>query len=312
MGEKLHIVYATDERYLLPTYVAMASAVHNASRKDDLVFDIFDCGISDSVWCDFVVRGKRVLEGGFAVVRHRIDMLQFAGYKVWHASRGIYARLLISDILPEETEWCVYADGDTLFTEDPFLLEDMFDSRYALMGHLDSNGAETNAWYEKNGFSWNRKTYLCAGFILLNLAWARKNNLSKKLLEFIDSHRDVPMNDQDALNIICNDAKCALPSGWGVFSCDAYWRESPCCIHYVGERAWEMPLLAPIFLPRTMRLWFWYARTVARLGATEIAPFFRTRYFLRFCVSRIMKLCFSILDKVPALRGRYALALNRF
>lgn len=42
MKRKLHIVYATDNRYLFPTLVAASSAVAWASRKEDLVIDILD------------------------------------------------------------------------------------------------------------------------------------------------------------------------------------------------------------------------------------------------------------------------------
>lgn len=311
MSEKLHIVYATDKRYLLPTRVAAASAVHYASRPQDLVIDILDCDISDAAWAKFETDLRKALGNQFKLVRHRVDMSAYAQYKSWHTSRGIYARLSIPDILAEDVDWCVYADGDTLFVSDPFELESIFQSQYALMGHLDQPGAGLREWYIKNGFNWDAKTYVCAGFIILNLAWARKNSLSEKCFDLIRQHPDIPMNDQDALNILCSDEKILLPEGWGVFANEAYWRTKPNCIHYVGERPWELPKMAPLYLPDTTRVWFRMARYIAGLDLREIVGFSYGLYAWRFFQAKVMCLVFLVTMLFPTFRGRFKLALLR-
>lgn len=312
MRGKLHIVYATDERYLLPTRVAAASAVYYASRPKYLVIDILDCDISDASWTKFEADLKKARGDEFALNRHKVDMSAYAQYKSWHTSRGIYARLSIPDILPEDVDWCVYADGDTLFVSDPFELESIFHPQYALMGHLDQPGADLREWYVKNGFNWDAKTYVCAGFIILNLVWARKNQLSAKCFDLIRQHPDIPMNDQDALNILCADEKAFLPDGWGVFANEAYWRTKPNCIHYVGERPWELPSLKGVWLPNTTRLWFAVARHACGLRVWNFGGIlFAGRFVALGLLARFMSVGYRILDLVGTGK-RYQAAQARF
>lgn len=309
--DKLHIVYATDERYLVPTRVAAASAVYHASRPQDLVIDILDCEISDSAWKKFETDLQKAVGNRFCLVRHRVDMSVYEQYKTWHTSRGIYARLSIPEILSDDVEWCVYADGDTLFVTDPFELETIYNSRYALMGHLDQTGRGLKEWYDKNGFVWDGGTYLCAGFIALNLKWAREHDLSKQCFEIIRQHPDIPYNDQDVLNILCAESKAALPAGWGVFANEAYWRVKPCCIHYVGERPWELPRLRGVYLPDTSRLWFDYARRVCGIRLCDMG-LSRRRYFVAYLLSRVCKLYFRIVSLTRSGANRYSKANGRF
>lgn len=307
----LHIVYATDLRYLLPTQVAVSSAIYHATHPKKLYIDILDCGIPDKEWDSLEKNLRQTCGYEFSLFRYKVDMTAYNEYKTWHNSRGIYARLSITDILPLDIHWCIYADSDTLFTADPFELVDLFDNEVALLGHLDeSNSHLLGNWYVAHGFKWEASTYICAGFICINLDWFRKNDIAHKSFEMIQRYPDIPLNDQDVLNILCQRHKRQLPGGWGVFSSQAIWHEKPKCIHYVGERPWEYSLLFPIFMPETTRIWFKAAKNISKLQIEDINNGSKYRYFLLLCGSKISKVVLSIL--VFCGMKRYQRAINRF
>ena len=310
MDCKLHIAYATDERYLLPTQVAVASAVFHAGNPAELVIDILDCGFSDQAWHRFNHDLRVALGDDFQLVRIPVNMELYAGYKSWHSSRGIYARLSLPDLLPRDVNWCVYADGDTLFVDDPLKLTECFDGRFALLGHKDDNTNSRNLWYETHGFEWDAETYICAGFIVLNLEWARINGLTRKSLAMLREHPDIPMNDQDVLNILCQERKSFLPKGWGVFACDAYCRETAKCIHYVGERPWELPNLRGVWFPLTTKLWFDVAKKVACMSLFRILGAWGVgRYGMYKVLAFVMRIFYSLI--VRSKESRYVNALAR-
>ena len=305
--EPLHIVYATDEKYLLPTQVALSSAVYNASRKKDLVIDILECGISDAKWLSFESGIRRSIGYEFALVRHKTNCLAYRRYKSWHSSWTAYARFEIPDILPSNVAWCVYADSDTLFVADPFELQKIYDDKWAIMGHRDVDGMIQASWFAKNGFAWKPDEYVCSGFLLLNLNMFRCSSMSQKLRKFLSAYPDVPFPDQDALNIVCRGEVGVLPTGWGVFANDVFnVCDEPYCIHFVGEHPWEWPALGLIGMPDTSRLWFAYSGKVCKLRLN------RCRYLFRYCYSRIMKVMFRTLCRFPRLRLRYSVANSRF
>lgn len=223
---KLHLVYAADANYLFPLRVAASSAIAQASRPQDLVIHVLDCGIPDDKWETF---GESLYGGGRTrVVRHPIDLALFHSFAEWHGSLATYARLCLPDLL-QDVAWCVYADGDTLLTDDPFKLGAFFDSRLAMQGHATSLTTQPE-WFARHGLALDWSHYVCAGFLLLNLAWMRTHSIARQSLEFLRKHPDAPFPDQDALNILCAGHVGMLPDAWGVFSGAALALKRPGCV----------------------------------------------------------------------------------
>ncbi len=176
----LHLVYAADANYLFPLRVAASSAIAQASRPQDLVIHVLDCGIPDDKWETF---GNSLYgEGRTRVVRHTIDLALFRSFAEWHGSLATYARLCLPDLLPD-VAWCVYADGDTLFTDDPFKLEAIFDGTCAMQGHTTSLTMQPE-WFARHGLVQDWSHYVCAGFLLLNLEWMRVQAIARRSLNF--------------------------------------------------------------------------------------------------------------------------------
>ena len=305
---RLHIVYATDSRYLFPTLVAAASAVAHAGDRSRLVIDILDCGLSDAEWTSFADGFHRQLGTAFALERHVMNMRAYDALKAWHTSRGIYARLDIPQIITDE-DWCIYADGDTLFTDDPFKLTAFFDPQYAILGHLDDN--TDIPWYAEHGFRLHPETQICAGFILLNLAWFRANDGTRKCFDLLARFPDMPYNDQDALNIVCEGRIGVLPDNWGKFTYNTNRETVPGVFHYVSDRPWELGVSGFLPLRGTDVIWYRIKALATGTDAHSCPTTSKLRYFRVWAKTACVKTVVSFLNVLPGLRGRFTHNLRR-
>ena len=306
--KRLHVVYATDSRYLFPTLVAAASAVAHASDRTRLAIDILDCGLSEDEWADFAAGFRRRFGAEFALARHVIDMSAYDAFKAWHTSRGIYARLDIPQILKDEP-WCAYADGDTLFTDDPLKLVGIFDSACAIMGHLDDNF--DIPWYAEHGFRLHPETQICAGFILMNLDWFRANGGTRKCFDLLRRYPDMPYNDQDALNIVCVGRIGVLPDNWGKFTYNTNRDTVPGLFHYVSDRPWELVVNGFLPLRGTDVIWYRVKALATGGGAHSCPTTSRLRYFRAWARTAFVKSVVLVLNVLPGLRGRFTHNLRR-
>lgn len=308
MSDRLHLVYATDSRYLFPTYVAASSAVLFAADRGRIALEILDCGISDADWERFAADMRRQMGDAFGLRRHRIDMKSYDGLKRWHTSLGIYARLDIPQILPD-VDWCVYADGDTLFTADPLGLCAVWDPTFAIMGHHD-DGLDLS-WYVKNGFPRHPETQICAGFILLNLDWFRANGGTARCFDLLRRFPDMPYNDQDALNIVCDGKIGLLPDNWGKFTYDTNRDTVPGLFHYVSDRPWELKTSGFLPLRGTDRIWFAVKALATGGDACSCPGVSAGRYFAVWAKTAFVSSVVRILNVLPFLKGRFTRNLRR-
>ena len=273
--DRLHIAYATDNGYLMPTAVSLASAVKECSNKQELAFDILDTGIDDEKWQKFETMVRMSLGRDFGICRHRMDVPKYRKYKSWHGSWGAYARLDLPNIL-KNLAWCVYADGDTLFINDPLRLREIFDAQFALQAHRDwefpdgGNIAHHEHWHLQNNLKWNKDDYFCSGFALLNLEWFRQNDASRKCFEFIDNHPTIEFPDQDALYNICKGYTKFLPDEWGRFSWGAFVDEKMGLIHYASDLPCKLMSSKYPDYNDAHKLWFDTARDVYGLGWRDL------------------------------------------
>ena len=274
MNERLHLVYATDANYLFLTRVSLCSAAKMCARPDDLVFHVLDCGIPDADWDRFVSETHAAV-GEVAIVRHPLDMAQFAGFPKWRGnSMAIYGRLDIPSILPD-LEWCVYSDADTLFTDDPLKLLDLRDPDAAMLGQLGTQPYQHfGKWYDKHHISQDWDHYVCSGFLLINLVWFRAHDVTGRCLDLIRTYPDIPCVDETVLNLACAGHVKGLPHEWGIFSYLAFEVPRPACIHY----------LFGIALPTRMRfrwgggyfdaavIWLNFVKEVLGVSRTDLRP----------------------------------------
>lgn len=313
----LHLVYASDANYVHIVEMAIASACVLASRPNDLIVHVLDCGIPDEMWEAFVNRLTSALSVCPHFVRHVIDMGMFQEASAWHGSLAPYARLKLPSLLPD-VEWCVYADGDTLFVSDPFELQACYNPAISIQGHLDPPKArqDTQAWCKERGLRLESPNYICSGFVIMNLRRFRERDLECKCLTLLATYDPVPFVDQGVLNILCDDDKGVLPEGWGVPTPEAFAGQGAKSIHFIGEfgvHPWE-----PGFLLRkggycdAMLAWYACAKALFGRSRYEVSKTPCSVWYVRHFCTRFIKWTVWVLRFFPGLRQRLAPIAGRF
>lgn len=313
--DKLHLVYASDANYVRYIAVAACSAYVKASRPDDLIVHVLDCGIPDDAWDAFVKRLESALPTPPHLVRHPIDMARFDALRGWQGTnRTVYARLVLPSLLPEE-DWCVYADGDTLFVDDPLKLLECRDPDVALQGAIDRYAPlSLRPWYGAHDIPLVPEDYLCAGFLLINLAWFRQHDLETRSMTFLHEHPDLPYLDQDTLNILCAGSKRALPDGWGIFAARVFGAERPRCIHFagIGELPWKVSFSWKQGYRESMEIWYRCAKALLGLSREEVSKVPGWRWRLGLAYTWALKCMVRTLRLIPGVRRRLGRYEGRF
>lgn len=310
MNRFLHIAYATDSKYLLPTKVAAGSAIAWSSQKSNLVIDILDCGISDEEWADFVNCLTTRFGREFELARHQIDMKRYLAYPSWHLSKGLYARFDLPELLLD-ADWCVYCDGDTLFTADPFELMGLFDSRYALLGHKDRFNEQQVKWHTGHNLPFYKDERVCSGFLCMNLKWFRENGKVQELYRFVENYADVIYPDQDALNYVCHGKIGLLPDGWGCFSLFSDSLADLKAVHYTVERPWQLKIESNFFpIVSIIKLWFDYMQSICKIKPWNLINVGYSKWRLAICKTAFWRMVFKAIGYLPGC-AKYKCSIRR-
>ena len=110
----LHLVYASDAGYLKWLAVSIASAFYWSSDASKIVIHVLVNDVDDRTWDSWCEDLKTGIPEDARIVRHEVPVNSISRFPKWHGSLAPYYRLMIPEVLAD-LEWCVYADGDTLF-----------------------------------------------------------------------------------------------------------------------------------------------------------------------------------------------------
>ena len=307
-NDTIHLVYGTDDNYLLPTLVSAASAAKCLGHGRSLEVHLFDAGVSDGHWEEFK---RKVCELNKNVVcrRHVLDPEMFKGFGSWKGSVATYSRMFVAELLPD-LDWAIYFDGDTLWTGDIGKLWDLRDDTMLIQASIDppTPMGDVNpefAWYEERGLVFDRSKYLCMGLMMANLRLMREEAIGDQCRSFMKQFPSPRVVDQTVLNYVCAGKTKPLPPEWGVFSA---WHggvdlTKDAAIHYVSDVPWRRDkvnrLLSDIVL-----LWFDFCRVVLHEDRLSKAlnPFGRIWRRALFCMLKHNQ---WVLGLHPFIRSRF-------
>ena len=312
---EVKLVYATDDGYLTPTLVSVASALKCASERECVSIVVLDVGITPEKWERFEGMLRVKYGPAFGLKRVAIDVGRYAGLKTYKGSVGTYARLGIPQLFPE-WDWCVYVDGDTLFMDDPLKLAEAYDARYAIQGQPDNENwtyidgkPEKQIFAEARGLKWDSDQYVCAGFITMNLKWFRENDATAKCMDYLRKYPDCGNHDQDALSSVCLGHIGKLPKQWGCLSRFAFLYGDPNCIHYANDAPWKLMKSRRVDYNDAHKLWFDFAKRELGLSFRKLLtePFSAANFARRYLARLIFKTIFPFfaLAGFPTPIGRY-------
>ena len=259
---RIDFLLMSDANYTWQLTTAIAGILC-ACRRNDCVFHVIDCGISDIAW------GRLVDDISAVAARHRStysldrlhpEMAVLSRMKSYRGTVATYSRLLAPRLLPTVNH-CVYVDCDVLMIDD---IEDLYrafvKSGCLVGGHVDVEPTRhtERRFLERNGLPVDEDEYICCGLLLMNLEALRRTNFTEDVFRFIDQHSDVPFADQSAINYICRGQKYIVDGGWGLMASECYGSTAVSAIHFAGCCPWtSIPSWYEyIAFSRVLDLWY--------------------------------------------------------
>lgn len=241
-NETLHVVFASDENFVLQLEVAAKSLIRACAGRGVTVH-VLDCEIRAATWASLDARLRAFAQRtqtSLALDRHEVCLTAFSSFRLWNASRATYARLLIPAFL-REVRFCVYSDCDVLFLKDPRAMVDQLRaSGKMIAGHRNPLNDVDFRWLDAVGEPYAKDAYFCAGLVAMDLDQFRSLKMADRVMDFLARHPDSVSADQSALNSTCRGHVALVSGNWGLFPHECYGVEGDiCAIHYSGGTPWR-------------------------------------------------------------------------
>lgn len=218
------VVCGADDRYAMPLTVMVCSILANLDPSRKLLLFIIDGGIKEhnkQRLAKFINPQQCTVEW-----LHPSESLLKDLKLTGHFSIAIYYRLLMPELLPQTFDRAIYLDCDLVVNTDLGFLWDTEIGDHYLLAALDThfpNAASVLMNSEKLGIPPDRK-YFNSGVLVVNLKKWRTQQISSKVIRYIDQHpENIRYPDQDGLNIVLADQ-------WGEL--DLRWNQTPFIYYY--------------------------------------------------------------------------------
>lgn len=266
----MNIVCGIDDKFVMPCGVLMTSVFEN-NRGIDITFYILTQGLQ---FCN-VDKLKNVAnryQQQVSIVTVSPEILKGCPTAM-HISIAAYNRILASDILPADLDKCLYLDADMIVNGSIVDLYNI-DLGNAAIGAVIDQSCDDIRHYNRLDLDPD-KGYFNSGLLLMNLKQWKKEKLSLKVLEYIDTHMsNLLFHDQDALNGILQNSTKFLPMKYNMqfsflyktpFIAKRRWNEmyaaaeNPVIIHYTNKiKPWHRDCIHPY-----REIWrFYYSKTI--------------------------------------------------
>lgn len=212
--EPLHIVFISDENYVMPTVVAISSIYHNKNINAHYCIHVICCEVTDKSKELFRNLNSDNFEVQVVEVQQS-DELAECKIKNLHVSTAALYKFNIANLFPD-IDRLLYLDGDILVQNN---LETIFEidisDVYAAVVKDYKPMTYNPPQVEKLGV--NHSAYFNSGVMLLNLKKFREDDLFHKLLDY-RLHGINFFMDQDALNVVFAEKVVYLPLYYNVMS----------------------------------------------------------------------------------------------
>lgn len=245
---ELHAAFASDERFVLQLQVAALSLIKAFNARSNLYIHILDCNINDVTYeaiCARLAAFADKLHKKVFVRRHKVSLESFSGFRIWNSSLATYARLILPEFLTG-VKYCLYADCDVLFIEDPTeLMRQAESAGKMIIGHSNPRGLDGSVmdfgWLDKVGEPYNQDLYICAGLVVMDLDKFLETRAVADIMNFLRRHPDSVSADQSAINWRCRNDMANFCGGWGLFPLECFGKNVHriSAIHYSGGCPWK-------------------------------------------------------------------------
>jgi lipopolysaccharide biosynthesis glycosyltransferase len=212
----MHIITASDENYVAGVLVLIASAHrHNPQAR----FSILTTDWSQSS-LDKLAALQARLNINITIISITANSLAQLPLLRKHLTRAAYARLFIPDLVPNEDR-VIYMDCDMLVTGSLSAAWEVDLTGYVLAAVRCPAPTPAHA----AAISLPITEYFNSGFLVMNLALFRKENLAKSCLDALaDPNCRYLSEDESALNVAARGRVHYLDAGFNLYALDMVWQ----------------------------------------------------------------------------------------
>lgn len=198
-----HIVFCINDNWSIPASVLIQSIIHY-NENCDFTFHVISKNLSEKSLSSFNILAKKnplITINTIIIKENELSNLPIRQND--HVTIETYYRFLIPELLDKSISKILYLDCDILCTGN---IDDLFKidiTDYACAMCPDTRFSDIEI-YNRLDYPYENG-YFCAGVILLNLDFWRKNKTADKCIEFLSENGNLCLwHDQDAINKILN------------------------------------------------------------------------------------------------------------
>lgn len=206
----IEIITACDDNYIQHLSVMLCSLLENTVQKHNINISVIDGGINSANQAklsNFIQDNYKI-----GIKYLKINPQVYGDFQIsYHFTHTIYYRISIPSLLPPNISKALYLDCDLIVKDDIEKLWSYELDEYSLAA-VESINIDIK---HLHGIMPNITSYFNSGVLLINLSKWRENDITKKVIQFIQNHqKQIIWWDQDSLNAILYDKWFSLPLKW--------------------------------------------------------------------------------------------------
>lgn len=242
-SKEIPVFFACDDKYVKYMMVTMRSLIAHTSPEYKYKLHVLHTDISHTKQELVLDMEKENVSISFHDVSGELKRIEKKLSLRDYYSNTTYYRVFIADLFPQYNK-VLYIDSDTILLKD---VAELYQYRLGenYIGAVQDNlvkHEEVFGDYAEKVLGISRAAYFNAGVVLLNCKQFRKQNIQKQFVELLNTYSFVVAQDQDYLNILCQDHVLWIDSRWNVQMSEKEVRprEQLRLIHYnLAEKPWN-------------------------------------------------------------------------
>lgn len=211
------IFFAADDKYTPFMMVTIKSITENASSKQQYQMHVLHTNISSENQAAIRRLETKNCHISFVNVTESLQKIEKKITLRDYYTATTYYRLFIADMFPEYDK-VLYLDSDTVVREDIAKLYQYNLGKNYIGAVRDQLVVQTDIYgdYVEKVLGISRGAYFNAGVVLINCEQFRKLHMLRQFIELLNTYTFVVAQDQDYLNILCQDHVLWLDPRWNV------------------------------------------------------------------------------------------------
>lgn len=267
MKQIIPIFFACDDKYVKYMIVSMKSIIENASPEYQYEMYVLNVGISKEMIDETLKLERENVHISFVDVSERLEELKKKLPVRDYYSLTTYYRIFMAELFPQYDK-AIYIDSDTVTLKDISKLYEIDIEDNLVAAVRDSAVLQNDIFgeYVEKVLGIARDAYFNAGMLVMNCKAFREEEVLEQFVNLLHAYTFVVAQDQDYLNIICEDRVHWLEPAWNtmIFGEIKVKEEDICILHYnMAIKPWHNKLTP-------LADYFWkYANESSLIAAIE-------------------------------------------